>query len=62
MIRYTHTNEPNSGFYVDNNNQLVLFDHSELPVQVIPSRIKHPHDRQLKREVVQKYITKRYGI
>ncbi len=60
MIKMTHTNMRNQGFFVDSNNQLILFDNTELPIQVKPQERKHPHDRKYIRELVRNFIAKRY--
>ena len=60
MIKMTHTNMHNSGFYVDSSNQLILFDDTELPIQVRPQKRRHPHDRKHIRELVRNFIAKRY--
>ncbi len=62
MNRARHTNMHNSihsGIYVDDSNQMVLFDNNELPLLVNPNRTS---SKRIKREVIRQYITRRYGI
>ena len=68
MNKHRHTNtlysyvQEGSGVYLDDTNQMVLFDNNDLPLLVKPNTRLHNHDRQVKREVVRRYITKRYSI
>ena len=62
MNRARHTkvhNSIHSGIYVDDTNQMVLFDTNELPLLVNPNRTS---SRRIKKEVIRQYITRRYGI
>lgn len=62
MNRARHTkvhNSIHSGIYVDDTNQMVLFDNNELPLLVNPNRTSN---RRIKKEVIRQYITRRYGI
>ncbi len=62
MNRARHTkvhNSIHSGIYVDDTNQMVLFDNNELPLLVNPNRAS---SRRIKKEVIRQYITRRYGI
>lgn len=66
MNRDRHTNSlyshslSNTGVYVDDTNQLVLFDTKELPLLVNPNKSYNSYARKIKREIVRKLINDRY--
>ena len=61
MNRARHTNVHNSihsGIYVDDTNQMVLFDTNELPLLVNPSKYTNSTSKKIKREIVRNWIAR----
>lgn len=58
MIKDRHTNSLNSGIYIDDSNQMILFDSKELPLLVNPNKVKSSTAKKIKREVVGQWLMK----
>ena len=58
MNRDRHTNGLYSGIYVDDSNQMVLFDNKDLPLLVNPKRSYNSTAKKIKREIVRNWIAK----
>ena len=59
MNKHRHTNVHNSrhsGIYVDDTNQMVLFDNNELPLLVNPRKYTNSTSKKIKREIVRNWI------
>lgn len=56
MNKHRHTNTLYSGVYIDDSNQMVLFDNKELPLLVNPNKVKSSTAKKIKREVVGKWL------
>ena len=61
MNKHRHTNVHNSiqaGIYVDDTNQMVLFDTNELPLLVNPRKYTNSTSKKIKREIVRNWIAR----
>ena len=56
MNKHRHTNTPYTGIYVDDSNQMILFDNKELPLLVNPNKVKSSTAKKIKREVVGRWL------
>ena len=47
-----------TGIYVDDTNQMVLFDTNELPLLVNPRKYTNSTSKKIKREIVRNWIAR----